>query len=76
MAPIFIIVIFATVQCAIIYFCNASLETVTEEAARQVLTNQSASQTAAQFKTTICNSLPTFFSCSGVLVGLQPASSN
>jgi len=75
-APIFILVIFATVQCVIIYFCNASLETVTEEAARQVLTNQSTSLTAAQFQTAVCNNLPTFFTCSGVKVGLQPASSN
>ena len=74
-APILIVVIFATVQCAIIYFCNASLETVTEETARLVLTNQSTSLTAAQFKTAVCNNLPTFFTCSGVMVGLQPATS-
>ena len=40
-APIFIVVVYATVQCAIIYICNAYLETGAEEAARQVLTNQS-----------------------------------
>ena len=57
-APIFIVVIFATVQCAIIYFCNAYLETATEEAARQVLTNQATSLTAAQFKTAVCNNMP------------------
>ena len=72
-APIFIVVIYATVQCAIIYICNANLETVTEQAARQVLTNQSTSLTAAQFKTAVCSKLPTFFTCGNVMVGLQPA---
>ena len=75
-APVFIVVIFATVQCAIIYFCNAGLETVTEEAARLVLTNQSTSLSAAQFQTAVCNKLPTFFTCSGIKVGLQAAPSN
>jgi Flp pilus assembly protein TadG len=75
-APVFVVVIFATVQCAIIYFCNAGLETVTEEAARLVLTNQSTSLSAAQFQTAVCNKLPTFFTCSGIKVGLQAAPSN
>jgi Flp pilus assembly protein TadG len=75
-APVFLVVIFATVQCAIIYFCNATLETVTEAAARQVLTNQANSFTPAQFKTAVCNQLPTFFNCSGIMVGLQPATSS
>ena len=74
-APVFVVVIFATVQCAIIYFCNAGLETVTEEAARLVLTNQSTTLTAAQFQTAVCAKLPTFFNCSGVKVALQSASS-
>ena len=75
-APIFIVVIFATVQCAIIYFCNASLETVTEATARLVLTNQTTSLAAADFQTALCNKLPTFFTCSGIKIGLQPATSN
>jgi Flp pilus assembly protein TadG len=74
-APIFIVVIYATVQCAIIYICNAYLETATEEAARTVLTNQATSMTAAQFKTAVCNNMPALFNCSGVIVGLQPATS-
>jgi Flp pilus assembly protein TadG len=74
-APIFIVVIYATVQCAIIYICNAYLETATEEAARQVLTNQSTSLSAAQFKTAVCNNMPALFNCASVMVGLQPATS-
>lgn len=74
-APIFIVVVYATVQCAIIYICNAYLETGAEAAARQVLTNQSTSLTAAQFKTAVCNNLPALFNCASVMVGLQPATS-
>ena len=74
-APIFIVVVYATVQCAIIYICNAYLETAAEEAARQVLTNQATSLTAAQFKTAVCNNMPALFNCASVMVGLQPATS-
>jgi Flp pilus assembly protein TadG len=74
-APIFIVVVYATVQCAIIYICNAYLETGAEEAARQVLTNQATSLTAAQFKTAVCNNMPALFNCASVMVGLQPATS-
>ncbi len=74
-APIMIVVIYATVQCAIIYICNAYLETATEAAARQVLTNQDTSLTATQFKTAVCNNMPALFNCASVMVGLQPATS-
>ena len=74
-APIFIVVIYATVQCAIIYICNAYLETGTEQAARQVLTNQTGSLTATQFKAAVCNDMPALFNCASLMVGLQPATS-
>jgi len=74
-APIFIVVIYATVQCAIIYICNAYLETAAEAAARQVLTNQDTSLSAAQFKTAVCANMPALFNCASVIVGLQPQSS-
>jgi Flp pilus assembly protein TadG len=86
-APIFIVVVYATVQCAIIYICNAYLETAAEEAARTVLTNNAVTtttsgstttttpMTAAQFQAAVCANLPHLFNCSGVMVGLQPATS-
>jgi hypothetical protein len=86
-APIFIVVIYATVQCAIIYICNAYLETGAETAARQVLTNNAVttttsgstttttSMTAAEFQAAVCADMPHLFTCSGVKVGLQPATS-
>lgn len=75
-APIFIVLIFATVQCAIIYLAQSYLETVTEETARQVLTNNTSTMTAAQFKTQLCTNIgAAYFNCSSVIVGLQPATS-
>ena len=75
-APIFILVIYATVQCALIYFCNAALETAAEVAARQVLTNQDTSLDVTHFQAAVCAQMPTLFNCVSVKVGLQPATSN
>jgi Flp pilus assembly protein TadG len=74
-APIFIVVIFATVQCAIIYIANSYLETGAEEAARQVLTNNATSLTTTQFKQAVCNDLPALFNCGALMVGIAPATS-
>jgi Flp pilus assembly protein TadG len=72
-APVFIVVIYATVQVAIIFICNAYLETATEVAAREVLTNHDTSLSLKDFKTAVCNKMPFLFNCSSVMVGLQPA---
>jgi Flp pilus assembly protein TadG len=86
-APIFIVVVYATVQCAIIYICNAYLETAAEEAARTVLTNKAITtttsgsttttspMTAAQFQAAVCADMPALFNCASVMVGLQQATS-
>ncbi len=75
-APIFIVLIFATAQAAIIYLANAYLETAAEEAARLVLTNQAGSMTAAQFQTALCGNITTLFTCSNVMINLAPATSD
>ena len=75
-APIFIVLIFATAQVAIIYLANAYLETAAEDAARLVLTNQTGSMTAAQFQTALCNNITTLFNCSKIMISLAPATSN
>jgi len=74
-APIFIVVVYATAQCAIIFICNSYLETAAEESARQVLTNQAGSLSAAQFKTAVCADMPALFNCASVMISLQPATS-
>jgi len=72
-APVFIVVVYATVQVAIIFICNAYLETATEIAARQVLTNQATNLSVTQFKTAVCNNMPALFTCGSVMIGLQPS---
>jgi len=74
-APIFVVLIFATAQVAIIYLAEAYLETAAEDAARTVLTNQATSMTASQFQTAVCNDMPALFTCGNVMVNLTPAAS-
>ncbi len=74
-APIFIVLIFATVQIAVIYLANAYLETAAEDAARLVLTNNATTLTAAQFHAAVCNNISALFTCSNVMVSLAPATS-
>jgi Flp pilus assembly protein TadG len=70
--PIFIAVVLATLQAASIFLVKAFFESAAEEAARVVLTNQTESLTAAQFKTEVCNQLTALFTCSQVIVELEP----
>jgi Flp pilus assembly protein TadG len=74
-APVFIVLVLATAQCAVIYIANAYLETAAEAAARQVLTNQTGSLSVTQFKSAVCADMPALFTCASVMVGLQPATS-
>ncbi len=70
--PIFIGVVLATLQAATIFLVEAFFESAAEEAARVVLTNQTGSLTAAQFQTEVCNQLTALFTCSQVIVELEP----
>ena len=70
--PIFIAVVLATLQAGTIFLVKAFFESGAEQAARVVLTNQTGSVTAAQFKTEICNQLTALFNCGQVTIELQP----
>jgi len=77
-APIFIAMMLGILQITLIFFAKETLETVTEAAARGVLTGQvkASGATQAQFHQAICdNYIPALFTCSGVMVDLQPAAS-
>lgn len=75
-APIVIVLLLGTIQVAVIYTANAYLETVAENTARQVMTNQTSSMTQAQFQTNLCNNLTYLFTCANVMVNLATAASN
>jgi Flp pilus assembly protein TadG len=71
--PIFIGVVLATLQAGSIFLVKAFFESGAEQAARVVLTNQTAgTMTAAQFHTEICNQLTALFNCGQVTVELEP----
>ncbi len=70
--PIFLGVVLATLQAASIFLVEAFFESAAEEAARVVLTNQTGSLTATQFQTEVCNQLTALFTCSQVIVELEP----
>ena len=76
-APIFLGMMLGILQITLIYFAKETLESVTESAARGVLTGQvqSAGTTQAQFKTALCGMVPALFNCGGLMVDLQPATS-
>ena len=70
--PIFIAVVLATLQAGTIFLAKAFFESGAEQAARVVLTNQTGSLTAAQFKTEICNQLTALFNCAQLTIELEP----
>jgi Flp pilus assembly protein TadG len=74
-APIVIAILLATLQVGVIFFAQAYLETVAEQGARLVLTNQAANSgwTQDQFKQQICSSVKAMFDCNNLIVSLQQA---
>jgi Flp pilus assembly protein TadG len=64
--------VLATLQAGTIFLAKAYFESGAETAARVVLTNQTSSLTAAQFKTEICDQLTALFNCGQVTVELEP----
>lgn len=71
--PLFMALMFAIFQAALIYVAEAYLETATEAGARLVLTHQTQGLTSAQFRAMICGEITALFDCSKLIVSLQPA---
>jgi Flp pilus assembly protein TadG len=76
-APVFLGMMLGILQLTLIYFAKEALETVTEASARGVLTGQvqAGGLTQAQFQSAVCNNSYALFTCSGLMVDLQPAAS-
>lgn len=71
-APLLLGVALATLQAASISLIEAFFESAAEQAARIVLTNQTSSLTAAQFKSQVCAELTALFDCTKLIVELEP----
>ncbi len=73
-APVFFALLFAIIEMAMVFFAQQVLESMTEEAARMVLTGQaqSAGADATAFKTNyVCNQISVLFTCANVSVDVQ-----
>jgi Flp pilus assembly protein TadG len=72
-APVFFALLFAVIEVALMFFASQVLETVTQSAARYVMTGQaqSGSLTSAQFKTYVCGQIPALFTCANVKIDVE-----
>ncbi len=69
----FFLIVMAIVQTAVVFMAQQQLETVTEEASRLVLTNQTSGMSATNFGQKVC-AVPgatIMFSCSKFMVNVQ-----
>ena len=66
-APMFIALLFAIIETALMFFASQVLETVTQDSARKIMTGQAqdAKLTAAQFKDEVCSRVAALFDCAG-----------
>jgi Flp pilus assembly protein TadG len=73
-APMFIALLFAIIETALMFFASQVLETVTQDSARVIMTGQAqnASYTQAQFKSLVCTKVVALFDCvNGITVDVQ-----
>lgn len=72
----FFAIMFAIFQIGFVFLGENELETAAEIASRQLLTGQGQNTgiTSSQFISSICSNLPSFFTCSGVMVDLVSTS--
>jgi Flp pilus assembly protein TadG len=72
-APLFLALLLAIFETAIVLLMQQVLQTATTTASRQILTGQAQSQgtTAAQFKQLVCNSATSLFNCGNMYVNVQ-----
>lgn len=73
-APVFIGLLFAILETAIMFFANQILETVAQESARQIMTGQAETTgySAATFLTSVvCAQIPAVLSCSNIAVDVE-----
>lgn len=66
-APMFIALLFAIIETALMFYASQVLETVTQDSARKIMTGQAQDKklTAAQFKDEVCSRVAALFDCAG-----------
>jgi Flp pilus assembly protein TadG len=76
-APVFLALLFAILETALMFFASQVLESVTQQSARMILTGQAQNSGWIQsnFQTYVCNQIPALFSCANMSVNVQNYSS-
>jgi Flp pilus assembly protein TadG len=76
-APVFFALLFAIIETGIVFLAGQVLETITQSAARQVMTGQAqtAGMTQAQFQTYVCSQIPALFTCANIYIDVESYSS-
>ncbi|MCH4090687.1 TadE/TadG family type IV pilus assembly protein [Acetobacter sp.] len=73
--PLFALIL-ASLVMSVVYFTQSALDAVSDQLSREILTGQApASGNAAQFKSQACAVLPSYMSCSNLLVNVRSVSS-
>src|SRR6202163_4508722 len=73
-APMFIALLFAIIETAMVFFASQVLETVTQDSARMIMTGQAqmAAFSQAQFKANVCGRIGVLFDCTnGIYIDVQ-----
>jgi len=72
-APVFFALLFAIIETALMFFAGQVLETMTEDAARMILTGQAqtANYQQADFHKAVCDRIPAIFSCGNLYVDVE-----
>jgi Flp pilus assembly protein TadG len=72
-APVFLVLLFAIIETAIMFFASQVLETGAQESARLMFTHQAqdTAMTEAQFKSDLCNRIKVLFNCVGNLTNID-----
>jgi Flp pilus assembly protein TadG len=72
-APMFFALLFAIIETGIMFFANQVLETITQNAARQIMTGQAqtAGDTQTQFQAYVCSQIPALFTCANIAIDVE-----
>ena len=78
-APLFFGLLFSIIEVALMFFANQVLETMTQDAARSVLTGQAQKASYASWSDfrdkVVCKTTPVLFTCGNIYVDVQSYSS-
>lgn len=69
----FIALLLATLETGLVFFAQQTLETVSEQTSRQILTGavQKANMSQQDFAKMACNNLPVFMKCANLMIDVQ-----